>query len=144
MIPLGQGLLPPPPQELQGRDLGVEYLSIMATAQKMVAVSGIQQTSQYALSLIPLDPTVGDKINTAKAIEKLADAVGVDVEILRTEEEVQQIRAQRQKQAQQQQALQTGMAAAQGAKALSVADTSGDNALTRILGPVAAAQASGQ
>src|SRR5699024_1389045 len=126
-------LVPPPPQELEGRELRVEYISVLAQAQRLGAIRGIERFSGYVGNLAGVDPTALDKVNIDKASDVYADITGVDPELVRSDEEAAAIREQRaqaQQQAEQMAALQQG---AQGAKLLSEADTSGDNALTRLL-----------
>lgn len=139
-ILLRDGMLPPPPKELQGQDLRVEYLSIMAQAQRMVAGSAMQQLSAFALQFATAKPEVLDKLNGDEMVIEMADALGLPPKVLETDQQVQAIRQQRaQAQAQQQQAAQAA-AMAKGAKDLSGADMSGNNALTQLVGPLAAAQ----
>lgn len=60
--------------------------------------------------------------------------MSVKPKIFRSQEQVAQIRAQKAKMAQQQQAMQTTMAGVQGAQVLSNTKVSGDNALGMMLG----------
>lgn len=126
-------LVPPPPPELEGRELRVEYVSIMAQAQKLVGLTGLERFSSYVGNLAGARPDVLDKVDIDKAIDVYADITGVDPEIVRSDDEVAEIRLQRA----QAEAAQAQMAqmqqAAQGAKLLSEADTGSDNALTRLL-----------
>jgi hypothetical protein len=41
------GLLPPAPKRLDGNDLQVEFISILAQAQKSVATAGIERMWQW-------------------------------------------------------------------------------------------------
>ena len=41
-IMMRRGMLPPPPDELQGQPLRVEYTSVMAQAQKSVGIGSIE------------------------------------------------------------------------------------------------------
>jgi hypothetical protein len=49
-IMLRQGLVPPPPEEIQGQDLRVEYTSIMAQAQKLVGIAGLERPASSAVA----------------------------------------------------------------------------------------------
>lgn len=125
------GLIPPPPDEMRGVPLRVEYVSIMAQAQKMIGLGGLKEFTGYVLSLAAAVPSAADKLNTDKAIESHADMTGVDPHLVRSDDETKQIRderAQREQQAAQAESLQAG---AKAARDLAGADMSGDNALTR-------------
>src|SRR5690606_2818780 len=108
-----RGLLPPPPPELQGVELRVEYVSILAQAQKMVGTSSLQRLTEYVGGLATIDPQVLDKFDRDQAVDEYADMLGVPPKVVRSDEDVLQIRQQR---ARQQQAQQAAMAAAQMAQ----------------------------
>ena len=128
-----QGLIPPPPQELQGMDLKVEYISIMAQAQKLVGISGIERFAGFVGQVAQVNPEIMDKINSDQMIDVYADIVSISPSIVRTDEDVASIRQQRQAQVQAQQKAAMIQQGAAAAKDLSSADMEGDNALTRML-----------
>jgi hypothetical protein len=116
------GLLPPPPYELEGQDLRVEYVSVLAQAQKAVETGGIRQVAEFALAFAEADPTALDGLDTAEAVWAFGDALGVSSKILRDREERDQVRAERQQmQAAQMapEAMKGLQAGAQAAKAMS-------------------------
>lgn len=126
-----KGALPPPPDILVGRDVNVEYLSVLAQAQKLTSVKGLERLSTFSMQLAGLDPQAGMSLDISEIIGKYAEAVGVDPDVLKSREEVQaQIKAMRQAQAGQQ-ALQAAEQAAGAAKDASQAGFEGDTALTR-------------
>ena len=132
-IMLRNGAIPPPPDEIQGTDLRVEHISIMAQAQKMVATASIDRFTGYVGQLAQFDPSVLDKFNMDQTVDEYADMMGVPATIVRGDDEVQGIRQQRagaQERAQQQEAMQQQ---AQAAKTLSETDTQGENALSEII-----------
>lgn len=133
------GYLPDPPEELQGVELRVEYVSIMAQAQKLVGTGAIERLASFAGNLAGADPTVLDKIDTAQMIDEYGQAVSAPPRVIRSDEQVEEIRQQRAAREQAAQMAQSGQQAAQGAKLLSEADTGGDNALTRMLQQMGAA-----
>lgn len=130
----GKPLLPPPPQELAGMDLRVEYISILAQAQKAMGVGAIERTLGFAGNIAGIDQSVLDNINFDSTINEYASMIGVPPSILNSQEQVQQIREQRAKAQQQQAAMEQMGAAVQGAKLLSETDVSSDNALTSLIG----------
>ncbi len=132
------GLLPPPPQELEGMEMEIEYISLLAQAQKMVGTAAIEQTAAFVGNLAAVKPEVLDKFDQDEAVDQYADMVGVPPKIIVPDDRVREIRAERAKQIQQQQAMETGMRMAEGAKTLSQADTGGNNALTNLMGGMGA------
>lgn len=142
-VAIRAGLIPPPPPELRGQELRVEYQSIMAQAQKAVQASSITQLFGFAggLATTAQRPDILDKLDFDEAIDQMADALGASPNLVVPDDKVAQLRAARAKAQQQAQAAQDAMAAAQGAQVLSKTDMAGDNALTRIAGPILAAQA---
>lgn len=130
---VSQGRIPPPPPELEGMELKVEYVSVMAQAQKLVGLGGIDRFTQYVGNIANFDASVMDKVNADKMVDEYADITSVPPSILRSDEEVQAMRQQRaQAQAQAQQA-QNMQAMASAGKDLSEANMEGDNGLTRLM-----------
>lgn len=127
-----KNLLPPPPDVLQGMPLRIEYISVMAQAQKSIGLSSLANTVQFIGQLAAAKPEALDKLNVDQAIDTFADMSGVSATVILPQEQVVQIRQQRAQQQQQQQAMQMGMAAAQGAKTLSDAQTADPSVLTAL------------
>jgi hypothetical protein len=130
---LKAGMLPPPPPDLQGAPLGVEYISIMAQTMKSVGVASIDRLMTFTGSLVPLAPEVLDKINLDKTVDHYAEMVGVPSDLLQDDQKVAQIRGQRMQAAQMQQAAAMAPAMAGAMKDASQADLSGDNPLSRLI-----------
>lgn len=127
------GLIPEPPPELQGKDLKVEYISVMAQAQKVYGISGLERFSGFIGQVAQLVPDVLNKINVDQLVDVYGDITSVPAGIIRGDDEVAAMREQQQ---QAQQAQQQAMLAEQQsktAKNLSQSDTSGDNALSAML-----------
>ena len=40
-----KGLIPPPPEELEGQEIRIEYISLLASAQRMVGTQSIEQVA---------------------------------------------------------------------------------------------------
>lgn len=99
---LDAGIVPPAPEEIQGQDLSIEYVSMVAQAQKM---SGVTATNQYLgviYNLAQANPNVLDNLNFDAITRKVAKMIGVEPIMLNDEEVVAQIREER---AQQQMAM---------------------------------------
>lgn len=128
-------LLPPIPQELKGQHVKIEYISILAQAQRAAMTIGMERLVAFVGNVGAVQPDAYDNIDFDELIDEYADHLGVSPKIVRPIVEVMKLRAQRAQQQQQAQALQTTMAAVQGAKTLSQADVGGgQNALSAMLG----------
>ncbi|UPY96254.1 portal protein [Pectobacterium sp. 21LCBS03] len=133
-IMVRKNMIPPPPDVMQGMPLKVEYISVMAQAQKSIGVASIERFVGFVGNVAAADPSALDKLNIDKAIDSYADMIGVSPTIVVSDDEVQAVREQRAQQQQQQQAMEMGMAAAQGAKTLSETQTADPSALSAIVG----------
>lgn len=131
-IMVRKNMLPPPPEVMQGMPLKVEYISVMAQAQKSIGISSLAQTVQFIGQLAQVKPEALDKLNADEAIDAFSEMSGVSPSVIAPQEQVDQIRKDRAAQQQMQQNMQMGMAAAQGAKTLSETQTSDPSALTAI------------
>lgn len=138
-----KNLLPPPPDVLQGMPLRIEYISVMAQAQKSIGLSSLSSTVGFIGQLAQAKPEALDKLNVDQAIDAFAEMSGVSPTVIFPQEQVEQVREQRAQQQQQQQMVAMGMAAAQGAKTLSEAQTADPSVLTA-LSNAAGAPAGGQ
>ena len=104
---LEDGLLPTPPTELQGKDLNVEYVSVMAQAQRNSGMQAIAKFMNYAGTMAQLKPEALDVINGDRIMREIGDVEGTPADFLYSEENVKATREQRaQAQAQQAQVAQ--------------------------------------
>lgn len=130
---LQRGLLPPAPESLQGAQLVPRYVSIMASAQKQTSLVGMERSAGFFAQVAQVDETVLDVVNGDELIREYAEGAGIAPKIMRSEDEVHQIRAARQQQQQQAQAAQTAPAVAGAAKDLAETPMGGDTALSRLM-----------
>ncbi len=127
------GRLPPPPEELQGRDVAVEYISIMAQAQKLLGTTAVERFTTFIGNLSAVAPQAMDKLDVDATIDEYGKMLGVPPTTVRPAEEVGGIRQQRAQQQAQQQQMEQAQQASVAAKNLAGADTEGNNALTTML-----------
>lgn len=119
------GVLPPPPPELQGADLNIEYVSMLAQAQQAVSTNSVDRFVLSLGQLAQIKPDVLDKLDADQWADTYSDALGIDPSLIVPSEKAALVRQARAKaQAQAQQAEQAPQAA-QAAKALSQTDTQG-------------------
>jgi hypothetical protein len=109
--------LPPPPPDLQGQELKIEYVSMLAQAQKAVATGGIERGMAFAGNLAAVKPDVLDKIDADEAIDVYFDMLGVQPSIVVPDEKVAELRQQRAEQMQQAQQMEAMATMAPAAKA---------------------------
>ena len=116
------GKLPPLPERLQNLPIKMEFVSMMAQAQKSSDITQMDRLLSVIQPMAQIDPTVLDGINFPKFLSVYSAKMGVPAEVMRTEDEVNAIAQQRQQaqqaQAQAQQMQQAGAAMNQGAQAM--------------------------
>lgn len=129
------GVLPPPPEELQESEILPNFVSVLAQAQRATAMASVDRWVGAIASIAAAkqDPGVWDNIDVDEAAQKAAGYLGVDPEIARGKDEVQQIREARQQAQQAQIKQQAAQQAAETAKTLAAAPMNTDNALTNLV-----------
>ena len=129
------GMIPPPPKELFGMPLTVEYVSIMAQAQKANALGSYDRFASFVGQVAAVDPSILDCVNRDKMVEHYGDMCGVKNDVLVDEEQVAAIRQARAKQQAQQQQMAMLQQATQSAKNLAQSPMDADepNALDKIV-----------
>jgi hypothetical protein len=134
---LAAGKYPPPPEEIEGEDIKIVMVSSLAQAQQAVGITAIDQVTNYVAQVAQFDPSILHKFNSMQALDELARRSGAPPEIVRTDEEAQQLEAE---EAQAIQAQQTGESmgmVVDGAKTLSETNVADESALTRVMGGAA-------
>lgn len=127
-------LLPVPPDEMQGMQLKVEYISVMAQAQKAIGVSSIERFIGFTSGIGQFSPDALDKINVDETIDAYAASIGVPPSVVATNEQVAQIREQRAQQQAMAQQMQMAQAAVGGAQALGNTPMDDNSALAALAG----------
>jgi hypothetical protein len=113
---MAAGIVPPPPPDLHGQSINVEFVSMLAQAQQAVGTNSVDRFVATLGSVAQYKPGVLDKLDEDKWADAYADMLGVDPELIVPSDKVALIRkARADAQAQQQQA-EAMPAAAQTAK----------------------------
>lgn len=135
-----QGMIPEAPQEIQGLPLRVEYISIMAQAQKLAGIDNLERLTQFGMNIIATVPSAADKLDFDQILDEYAEIISAPPGVIRSDEDVANIRAGRAQA--EQQAAQAEMVAqqAQSARNLSQANLDGNNALTALINQSEAGQ----
>lgn len=120
------GILPPPPEELQGMEVNVVLMSILAQAQRAIGINSLDRFVGSISSIAQIKPEVLDNLDADKWAEVYADALGVDPRIIANPEIVQAIRAQREQQAAAQEQAELASKGADVAETLAKAQVLGN------------------
>lgn len=113
-----RGEIPPAPPELQGTELRVEYLNVMATAQKLQGAIGVEKLSGFVAQLAPINPDSLDVIDFDQAIQELGGMYGVPPVMVRPDDAIDNIRKARAQAQQKAAALAQAQQAAETTKTL--------------------------
>lgn len=107
----------PMPEELVGQKIEVEFISVLAQAQRLIGLGAIERTFGFAASIAEMHPEALDRLDADAAMEEYGDITGVAAKIIRTQDAAEKLRATRQQQMQQAQAAEQMAAMAPAAKA---------------------------
>ena len=126
------GIVPPPPEELQGMELNVEFVSMLAQAQRAIATNSVDRFVGNLGAVAQIKPDVLDKFDADRWADAYADMLGIDPELIVPGEQVAMIRQQRAQAAQAQQQAAMLQQQADAAQKLGSIDTTKQSALTDI------------
>lgn len=132
-IMLELGLIPPPPPELDNQEMKVEYISMLAQAQKLVGMGSVERLVGFAGQSAAVFPNVLDKINIDEVIDEISEMLGVNPKLVNSDERVSQIRTARQEAMEAEHNAQKGMSMIEGAEKLSKTEVNDTNALGKIV-----------
>lgn len=129
-----QGVMPEAPTELEGEQIRIEYVSIMAQAVKAAGLGSIERLSAFTGQVAAAHPDALDKVNADRVIEVYADMSSVPPDLIRSDEEVEEMRQQRQQAQKAQEKMAAIQQGAGAAKDLAKADLGGDSMLSNLAG----------
>lgn len=130
-------VIPPPPPEMEGMTLKVEYTSLLAVAQKSVGVASMERFAGFMGNLSAGNPNVLDKWDMDQTVDEYSDLIGVPAAIIRSDEEADAIRKAREQKQQAAEGMAMAASGADTAKVLSETDTmrgGNSNLLADLLG----------
>ncbi len=128
------GRLPDPPEVLQGQSLRVEYVSIMAQAQRMIGLASLERTLGFAGQAVQISPDAIDVLDIDQLMREHVEASGAPPKVLRSEDAVAEMRQQRGQAQQTQQAAENAPGLAGAVQSLGNTPTTGDSALAKLIG----------
>jgi hypothetical protein len=88
--------LPEPPAILRERNVGVEYLSVVAISQRLVEGQNIMRGLSAMAGFFEVDPTATDVIKPDAGVRRIAEIYGWTQDMINSENDVETIRQQRQ------------------------------------------------
>lgn len=94
---LEAGVIPPPPQELQGMELSVEFVSMLAQAQRAIGTNSVDRYVANLGAVASFKPDVLDKFDADKWADSYADMLGVDPNLIVGTDQVAVVRQTRAK-----------------------------------------------
>ena len=100
------GIVPPPPPELEGREIKVSYIGPLQMAQMAQKTRTISQFLNTVLGAAQAQPKVLDKVDWDQLVDEVADSMGIDPDVVNTDDAVEAIRQAQAEQAQMQQAME--------------------------------------
>lgn len=112
-------ILPEPPDAIAGQPIKVEFISLLAQAQKAVGLAAIERTIGFAGSLAAIKPEALDKIDADATMDEFADQVGPPPGMILTSEQANEIRRARAEQQQAAALMENAQPMAQAAKLIS-------------------------
>lgn len=129
------GLLPPDrPPEVQGRP-AVEFVSILAQAQRAVSTAAMERLWAFVGNIAAAKPEALDNMDEDESIREYAQMVGAPPKTIIEYAKMLAARQARNQAAQQQMQMQNNLAAVQGAQTLSKTEVGGgQNALALMTG----------
>lgn len=129
-------ILPPPPDDLAGVPLNVEFTSMLAQAQRAIGVNSIDRYVMTIGTVAQMKPDVLDTLDADLLAERYAERMGLDPDLVISGQRLALIRQQRAQAQAQAQAVATAEQAASAAQKLGGVATGpmpGDNVAASVL-----------
>jgi hypothetical protein len=89
------GLLPPAPEELEGQELTVEFVSILAQAQRAVGSNATDRFMGNVAAIAEIKPDVIDKVNFDAWVDDYSEMLGIKTDLIVDNENVAALRKAR-------------------------------------------------
>jgi hypothetical protein len=140
---LEAGAIPPPPPEMNGMPLNIDFVSVLAQAQRAIGTAATDRFVGNLGTVAQFKPDVLDKFNSDKWADIYSDQLGIDPELIVPDQQIALIRQERAKAQQQAEQQQQMEQAAGTAQKLGQAPTQGgsSNALSDLMGMFSGYQA---
>ena len=91
------GIIPPAPPEMQGMDLSIEFVSMLAQAQRAIGTNSIDRLIGNIGAIAAFKPDILDKFDSDQWADVYSDMLGVDPSLIIADKNVAVIREARNK-----------------------------------------------
>jgi len=125
--------LPPPPKEIAGQELRIDYVSLLAQAQKAIGTQSIEKVAAFAGNWASINPAIIDKVDDDAMLEEYATLTGINPRVIRSPEATDKVRGAKAQAQQQQQQMEQAEMASKTANNLASAPVGEGNALESLL-----------
>lgn len=125
-------MIPPPPQELEGQEIKIQYVSVLAQMQRSLGGTAIDNIVGYVAQVAPVNPSIIDTINWDESVRQKANAEGASEKVLNDPSVINSIRQQRAQAESAQNALASGDTAAKIGKTLSETELDKNSSLDKM------------
>ena len=122
-------ILPEVPEVLENVSIKVEFISLLAQAQKAVGLASIERTIGFVGTVAQMRPEILDKIDVDATMDEFAAQVGPPPNMIVATKEADKVRQARAEQQQQQQMLEHAQPMAHAASLISEASARGEEGL---------------
>jgi hypothetical protein len=124
-------ILPEAPESLNGQPIKVEFISLLAQAQKAIGLASIERTIGFVATLANIKPEALDKLDADATVDEFVDQVGPPPGIILTTKQAEERRQARAQQQQQQMMMEQAEPMANAAKLISEANQRGSAGLAQ-------------
>jgi hypothetical protein len=130
---VASGAIPPAPQELQGMDLNVEFVSMLAQAQRAIGTNAVDRFVGNLGAIARMKPDILDKFDQDQWADVYADMLGVDPSLIIADKEVALLRNARNRAMAAKEQAAAMQQTSQSVKNMAQAPTGQPNALTDVM-----------
>jgi hypothetical protein len=127
------GALPPAPEELQGMDLNVEFVSMLAQAQRAIGTNAVDRFVGNLGAIAQMKPDILDKFDQDEWADVYADMLGIDPALIVADKDVALVRQARSQAMAAKEQAAVMQQQSQTVKNMAQAPTAGSNALTDVV-----------
>lgn len=129
-----RGEFPEAPEDLKDEDVGPEYISALAKAQKTAAITSMERLFSFGGLLNALIPGTIDKLDGDQAMDEAGEILDIPSGLIRTDEEVEIVREANARVVNERAMLEAGVAAAGAAKDLANAPVGKGTLIDELVG----------
>jgi hypothetical protein len=130
---VASGAIPPAPPELQGMDLNVEFVSMLAQAQRAIGTNAVDRFVGNLGAIAQMKPDILDKFDQDQWADVYADMLGVDPSLIVADKEVAVLRDARNRAMAAKEQAAAMQQTSQSVKNMAQAPTGQQNALTDVM-----------